>query len=81
MTQTAAKVYNIPAGLPFLDLLARGLWRQAGEDPLALSAMTVLLPTRRACRSLADAFLRLTDGGRWCCRACGRWAKSTKRKW
>lgn len=62
MTQTAAKVYNIPAGLPFLDLLARGLWRQAGEDPLALSAMTVLLPTRRACRSLADAFLRLTDG-------------------
>ena len=32
----------------------------AGGDPLRLSRITVLLPTRRAARSLREAFLRLT---------------------
>ncbi|MET1026560.1 MAG: double-strand break repair protein AddB, partial [Dongiaceae bacterium] len=32
--------------------------RRAGGDPLQLAAMTVLLPNRRACRALQEAFLR-----------------------
>ena len=56
------RVYNLPAGLPFLDLLAKGVWDDAGGDKLVLARATVLLPNRRACRNLRDAFLRLTDG-------------------
>ncbi len=55
-------VYTIDAGVPFLDALAAGLTARAGGDPLALARMTVLLPTRRAARSLAEAFLRRSDG-------------------
>src|SRR4051794_5230822 len=35
----------------------------AGDDPLLLPRMTVLLPTQRAARSLREAFLRLTTNG------------------
>lgn len=62
MSGGTPKVSTIPAGTAFVDCLAAGLLRQAGEDPLALSAMTVLLPNRRATRFLAEAFLRLGDG-------------------
>ncbi len=31
-------------------------------DPLALARVTILLPTRRACRALGEAFLRQTGG-------------------
>ena len=51
-------VFTIPAGAPFVDALAAGILRIAGDDPVALVEITVLLPTRRACRALADAFLR-----------------------
>jgi ATP-dependent helicase/nuclease subunit B len=56
------RVYTIPAGVPFLDALAEGIIARAGADPLALSRVTVLLPTRRACRALREAFLRRTAG-------------------
>ena len=56
------RVFTIAPDRPFLDDLARGLIDLAGEDPLALARMTVLLPTRRAGRGLAEAVLRLTDG-------------------
>ncbi|GHD40597.1 double-strand break repair protein AddB [Thalassobaculum fulvum] len=56
------RVYTIPVGVPFLDALAAGLWEAAGRDPLVLSRATVLLPTQRAARSAAEAFLRLGDG-------------------
>ncbi len=55
-------VYTIPPGVPFLDALARGVLEEAGSDPLALSGYRILLPTRRAVRSLAEAFLRLGAG-------------------
>ncbi len=54
------RLFTIPADRPFLATLARGLVAEAGGDPLRLSRMTVLLPTRRAVRSLREAFLRLT---------------------
>jgi ATP-dependent helicase/nuclease subunit B len=62
MTEARASVVTIEAHLPFLDTLAARLRTMAGSDPLALSRMTVLLPTRRACRALAEAFLRAGNG-------------------
>ncbi|RAU23143.1 double-strand break repair protein AddB [Paramagnetospirillum kuznetsovii] len=55
-------VFTIPPGLPFVDTLAAWLLAEAKDDPLALAEMEVLLPTRRACRALSDAFLRLSGG-------------------
>ncbi|MBO1075172.1 double-strand break repair protein AddB [Roseomonas marmotae] len=58
-------LYNIPAHLPFLDTLARGVIEEmgeAGQDPTALSRVTILLPTRRAAMALREAFLRCADG-------------------
>ena len=54
--------YSIPADQPFLDTLVAGLMRRAGTAPLALAGMTVMLPTRRAARSLREAFLRAGNG-------------------
>ncbi|KAF0223207.1 MAG: Inactivated superfamily I, partial [Rhodospirillaceae bacterium] len=63
MSDTAAgSVFTIAPGLPFVDVLAGHLLRQAGDDPLRLAECVVLLPNRRACRALRDAFLRLSGG-------------------
>jgi ATP-dependent helicase/nuclease subunit B len=59
---SAPRLFTIPPGVAFVDALADGLLDRAAGDPLALGGMTVLLPTRRACRALADAFLRAADG-------------------
>ena len=55
-------VFSIAPELPFLDALVAGLLKLARGDPLALARMTVLLPTRRAVRSLGEAFLRQGKG-------------------
>ncbi|MEQ8404513.1 MAG: double-strand break repair protein AddB [Oceanicaulis sp.] len=52
------RVFTIPPSAGFVDALARGL-HDAFPDPDALSGVTVLLPTRRAGRALAEAFTRL----------------------
>lgn len=59
---TDPAVFTIPPGRPFLDLLAAGVLQRWGKEPAELSRVTILLPTRRACRALAEAFLRLSDG-------------------
>jgi ATP-dependent helicase/nuclease subunit B len=56
-------VFTIAPDRPFLGTLAGGLVTLTGGDPLRLPRMTVLLPTRRAVRSLREAFLRLTGEG------------------
>jgi ATP-dependent helicase/nuclease subunit B len=56
------KVYTIAAGVSFVDALASGILERWGGDPLGLAPITVLLPTRRACRSLSDGFLRAWGG-------------------
>tara|TARA_R110002096_G_scaffold309403_4_gene504011 strand:- start:40315 stop:43278 length:2964 start_codon:yes stop_codon:yes gene_type:complete len=56
------EVYNIPAHNSFVDILAAGIMERFGSDPLSLSKVLVLLPNRRAVRSLREAFLRLSDG-------------------
>ena len=63
------RVYNIPAGTPFLPslaraVLARGFPESSGlpPGPFDLPRWTILLPTRRSVRELADVFAR-ADGG------------------
>lgn len=48
-------VFTLPASAGFLPALAQTL-SQAFPDPADLSALTVLVPTRRAGRELAEAF-------------------------
>lgn len=53
--------FNIPAHRPFLEDLARGIWRTLSPlGPEALAEAVVLIPTRRAARSLAEAFLKVS---------------------
>ena len=54
------KVFTIPAGVAFVDAIAARMLADSGSDPLALARCRILLPTRRACRALALAFLRLS---------------------
>ncbi len=55
-------LFTLPPHLPFLDAIAAE-WLAAGtQDPLATADGLILLPTRRAARSLAEAFLRATEG-------------------
>ena len=55
-------VVTIPAGVPFVEALAAGLLAEADGAPPALADVLVLLPTRRACRLLAEAFVRRSGG-------------------
>jgi ATP-dependent helicase/nuclease subunit B len=62
-TQPGPNVFTIPAGQPFVDALAAGLLtRSRGDGGAELADTTVLLPTRRALRSLREAFLRQSGG-------------------
>ena len=53
-----ASVYTVSANRPFVDVLAAGLLDETADDNLRLADYTILLPTRRACRALTEAFLR-----------------------
>ena len=55
-------VVTLPAGVPFVEALAAGLLAEADGRPDALADALVLLPTRRACRLLAEAFVRQSGG-------------------
>lgn len=55
-------VYTIPPDAGFVDALAQGLFDAYGCDPLTFADVLVLLPTRRAVRTLREAFLRTTEG-------------------
>jgi len=57
-----AGVYTIPPDAAFVDTLAAGILEEVGDSPSGLLHYTILLPTRRACRALRDAFLRAGDG-------------------
>ena len=52
------RVLSIPTGVSFAETLAMELLRQVDSDPFKRAEMTVLLPNRRACRTLQEAFLR-----------------------
>ena len=62
MSPAPPRLFDIPAGAPFLDALARGIRAKLGDDPQTLARATVLLPNRRAVRGLGEAFLAAGDG-------------------
>jgi ATP-dependent helicase/nuclease subunit B len=64
MALPAPGLYSIAPHRPFLEDLAAQVLDGCDpkSDPLALSRITVLLPTRRACRALQDTFLRMSEG-------------------
>lgn len=56
-------LYAIPLGIPFLSTLVEELVSQTASDPLSLARYLVILPTRRGCLMLQDAFLKATPSG------------------
>jgi ATP-dependent helicase/nuclease subunit B len=52
------RIYTIPAGAPFADLLVAGIMREFCPSPDALADAVILVPTRRAARALRAAFRR-----------------------
>ena len=56
-------IFTIPASAPFArDAGARIDRRALGSGPLALSDVTIYLPTRRAARTFGEAFARVLGG-------------------
>ncbi|MGH7103824.1 MAG: double-strand break repair protein AddB [Acetobacteraceae bacterium] len=60
-------LYELPATAPFLDSIAAAWLDRAGDgrskfDPARTALGLILLPTRRAARALAEAFLRQSGG-------------------
>ncbi|MGZ9108938.1 MAG: double-strand break repair protein AddB [Micavibrio sp.] len=62
MNTNKPTLFNIPAGLPFGDSFAAVLLQQNQDHPEKLAETLVLLPTRRACRIVREAFLRQSGG-------------------
>lgn len=56
------KLYSIPFGEYFLESLAHGVLEQFGHDPLQLSQVQILLPTRRTCHEIKECFYKLQKG-------------------
>lgn len=52
----------IPAQLPFMAALVRWILSKYGHDQVELAKVTILLPSRRAVRSLRETFLECTEG-------------------
>ncbi|WP_420710140.1 double-strand break repair protein AddB [Rhizobium sp. 'Codium 1'] len=70
MMAKAPRLLTIPPGRPFLRTLTEALldgrltdgFRYDPDDPLALAAVTLLVPTRRAARVLRSEFVDLLGG-------------------
>ena len=56
------RVFTIPAGIDFARALCEGVIERCGRDPLSLSDALLLVPTRRAARSLREAFAEALGG-------------------
>jgi ATP-dependent helicase/nuclease subunit B len=57
-----SNIYTIPASIPFADALVAGVLAQTEGRPEELVKTRILLPTRRACRTVQESFLRANDG-------------------
>lgn len=65
-----SRIFTIPAGAPFLRVLAQSLldgrlvegFRFDPQDPLQLADATIYVPTRRAARALRSEFVELMSG-------------------
>tara|TARA_R110001583_G_scaffold179320_2_gene335962 strand:- start:55189 stop:58431 length:3243 start_codon:yes stop_codon:yes gene_type:complete len=55
-------LFYIPPGAPFADMLAQQLLRETADQRVILSDTLLLVPNRRSCKVMRDAFLRQTQG-------------------
>ena len=55
-------VYTIPPTVSFADTLAKELLLQEDFSPERLARTVLFLPTKRACKTIQEAFLRQSDG-------------------
>jgi len=55
-------LYTISPDHPFTETLARYVLQHYGDNPLKLARLLIILPSRRSCLSLRNAFLRITGG-------------------
>ncbi|MEM6603821.1 MAG: double-strand break repair protein AddB [Pseudomonadota bacterium] len=62
MILSPANIYNIPAGLSFVECLAEGVLHLYGDTPELLAQTTIFLPSKRGIRALKDAFARRKKG-------------------
>ncbi|MBY0406687.1 MAG: hypothetical protein K2Q01_03275, partial [Rickettsiales bacterium] len=53
---------TIPQELPFLKTFAAWILSEYGQNPAELTRLLILLPNRRSCRSLREAFLECNNG-------------------
>jgi ATP-dependent helicase/nuclease subunit B len=53
------RIYSIAAHRGFADALVAGLLPRYKQDDIGLARLTLLLPSRRAIRTIAEAFIRL----------------------
>ncbi len=58
----SGQLWTLPAGCNFAQQLADGLLRRYEGRPEELGRVRLLLPTRRACRTVQSAFLERTAG-------------------
>ncbi len=60
--KSKSNVYTIPQTVSFLHHLASLILHNSDENQIELTQLTLLLPTRRACRSMRSAFLDVAGG-------------------
>ena len=61
--QKGPHIYSIPAHRGFADALVAGLIPRYADGDLGLARLTLLLPSRRAVRTVTEAFVRLSGQG------------------
>ena len=62
MARAPAHVFSIASGIPFARALAEGIIARVGRDPLKLADVQIYVPTRRASRTLREAFASALSG-------------------
>jgi len=62
MGRAQPHLFTIPSGIPFARALAEGVIQRCGGDPLTIADSLILVPTRRAARTLREAFAAALGG-------------------
>ena len=62
-TAIRTHVYSVPFGTDLGDATAEMVLDRCGDDPLAVSAATLLLPNNRAVKAMTEAFVRRAKPG------------------
>ncbi len=58
-----ARVFTVPLGSDFCDATVSYIIAQCGDDPLAITQTTLLLPNNRAIKAMTEAFVRRVSPG------------------